>query len=139
MKVLVWLHVACMFIGFAGLVSNDLLLWAVSRERASTVTREVVRRVGAIGVLGRILVVVGIAIGLLLARPFGYAAFWLIATYVLVGLSIVLGAAAYEPLKKRFLDSTGDSTPRQRNFLISVVFVNSVLWVAVIWLMLAKP
>ncbi|MFC0572457.1 hypothetical protein ACFFG2_04630 [Paraburkholderia solisilvae] len=128
-----------MFIGFAGLVSNDLLLWAVSRERASTVTREVVRRVGAIGVLGRILVVVGIAIGLLLARPFGYAAFWLIATYVLVGLSIVLGAAAYEPLKKRFLDSTGDSTPRQRNFLISVVFVNSVLWVAVIWLMLAKP
>jgi hypothetical protein len=140
MQTLVWIHVSSMFIGFAALVSQDFLFWILAFRADAQFAIETIRRSGPVGVLGKVLILVGVAVGLYLASSFGYTSSWLVWSYILTALSIVLGATASEPLKKRLLaDPASLISPRGRKYLFGVILLNSVIWIMILWLMLAKP
>lgn len=144
--ILVWLHVVAVFMGFAAVISSDLTLFLASQVRNSESARALVNATAWIGNVGKALIITGILVGLYLVHNFGFAfgAGWLLWTYALTVLSIVLGAAAFDPLKKRVLHNAIDDAARRgvaarSRFPMIVLIINPLCWVAILWLMIAKP
>ena len=50
---------------------------------------------------GRALILLGIITGLVLARQFGFTAPWFVGSYVLVGITVILGATLIDPFRRR--------------------------------------
>lgn len=143
MLIVIWLHIATMVMGFAALISHDLVLLMASKIPPPESAKSMVRSTAWIGNVGKILVVIGIILGLQMARSFGLTSGWLLWTYALTAISILLGAAAFEPLKKQILMRVIDDRAAQKfeatNFPHIVLLVNPVLWIVILWLMVAKP
>lgn len=144
MIAIVWLHVACMVLGFAILIAHDGVLIACARSSSAEFVSMVLRATATAGHAGKILVVVGLVAGLYLAAPYGYGAAWLVGSYVLVGATMAFGARVLDPLRGRLHAAAirGDrdvAALRPGKWPLAVLYINSLCWAGVIWLMVAKP
>src|SRR5258708_24401314 len=144
MTMLIWLHVACMFVGFSTLVAADAVVIFASLIRDSASLRSLIGASNPLGNTGKVATLFGIAVGLHLAYPYGYGSLWLVLSYVLVGLTIAFGIFIIDPFKRRLVAaaSEGDAAlaqGRRSPGPPAILFINTACWIAILWLMLAKP
>jgi hypothetical protein len=133
-----------MVVGFAALIAYDTVLIVSSKSKSADFIKSALRMSAPAGLAGKIIVILGILSGLHLAAKFGFGATWLIGSYVLVAIAIILGAAVLDPIRKRLLVAATEGDARVAAFHlgsvpIAVMYINTLCWAAVIWLMLAKP
>ncbi len=91
--------------------------------------------------LGGVAAGLGILVGLMPARPFGYTAPWLIGAYLLTALAALLGTMVEAPWARRIAASDEaalDVVRRERVSFVAAV-VGLFAWLAILWLMIAKP
>lgn len=142
--IIIWFHVATMMLGFAALTAYDLVFVISSNSKSSEFIKTALRLSKPTGLAGKIMVIAGVLSGLHLAAPFGYGSAWLIGAYLLVAIAVILGVAILDPGRKRLLLAAragdGDVTGFHLGVLpVAVLYVNSLCWAGVIWLMIAKP
>lgn len=142
-SILLILHITGMVLGFAMLAAYATICHVAARSSSSEFVKSAFQAVSKLDLIGRITIIAGIIAGLLIARPFGYAAPWLLGAYLLMGLAIANGAAALEPFKRRLLAAAMNHTDfralsRSRIPACCAIF-NAVLWTTSIWLMVTKP
>lgn len=150
---LLWkfLHIATMFFAVALAVSGEIVVRHVAGSRDVRAIRVVVRRVRPLsGNVATALFIAGLAFGILAAlsgqidllRP------WLLASYAVFALAIVVGAAVTDPWMARLealSASSGDEPSDEllaliadRRALIATV-VLMLLMVVLVFLMVVKP
>ncbi len=143
MSVLVFLHVTAMVLGFTMLISYGAVCHIVARSNHAEFARLAFKAVGKLDVAGRIAIILGIILGLVVARPFGYGSNWLLASYVLMALAILNGALILEPFQKRMMAAAVAGTtpllPQRSNVALYANIAGFFFWTASIWLMIAKP
>lgn len=144
MIAILWLHIASMTLGFAALVAYDMVFIVSSRSKSADFIKNALRLSVPAGIAGKMLVIAGVLSGLHLAAPFGYGSAWLIGSYVLVAIAVILGVAILDPGRKRLLLAARAGDNQVAMFRlgvapVAVLYINSLCWAGVIWLMVAKP
>ncbi|MBB5607051.1 MULTISPECIES: DUF2269 family protein [unclassified Janthinobacterium] len=144
MSVLLFLHVTALVLGFAMLIAYGTVCHVVARSNHAEFARLAFKAVGELDLAGRLLIIAGLILGLLLARPFGYDAPWLLASDVLMALAILNGALILEPFQKRLMAAAVAGTtpllpPQRSNLALYANIAGFFFWTASIWLMIAKP
>jgi len=143
MSVLLFLHITALVLGFAMLIAYGTVCHVVARSNHAEFARLAFKAVGKLDLAGRLLIIAGLILGLLLARPFGYGAPWLLASYVLMALAILNGALILEPFQKRLMAAAVAGTtpllPQRSNLALYANIAGFFFWTASIWLMIAKP
>jgi hypothetical protein len=145
MIALVCLHVTAMTLGFTVLATDTAVFLAMSRTANATLINSIVCGGSLCLPVGRCLVLIGVVTGLFLARPFSFAAPWLIGSYVLVTIAAVLGKGLLEPYRRQVLiaaqraDQEGLSALGRARWPTVVEFINRVIWTIAIGLMYFKP
>ena len=152
MSILKFAHIALIFLAFALVWATDLLFYQAAR-------REDVRGLVTIARYGRTLIpvgivcfFVGIGFGLLnvFVGRFNVFAPWLLITYGLVALMIVLGIFVETPIFERMAKraeeeaDAAEPSPELRRMMSDtrpLVFlgISVALWIAVIYVMVMKP
>jgi len=141
---IVWLHVVSMVLGFAALVAYDAVLIMAAKSRSAAFIKTTLDGTALVGLVGKLLVVIGVLAGVHLAGRFGYGATWLVGSYGLVAISIFLGAAVLDPIRKRLVAAATAGDAQVASFRlgsvpITVLYISSLCWAGAIGLMLAKP
>ena len=144
MMMIVWLHVVSMVLGFAALVAYDAVLIMAAKSRSAAFIKTTLDGTALVGLVGKLLVVIGVLAGVHLAGRFGYGATWLVGSYGLVAISIFLGAAVLDPIRKRLVAAATAGDAQVASFRlgsvpITVLYISSLCWAGAIGLMLAKP
>lgn len=141
MSVLLFLHITALVLGFSMLIAYGTVCHVVARSKHAEFVRLAFKAVGKLDLAGRLFVILGLILGLVLARPFGYGASWLLASYVLMALAILNGALILEPFQKRLLAAAvaGTALPQRSNLALYANLAGCFFWTVSIWLMVAKP
>jgi len=144
MMAIVWLHVVSMVLGFAALVAYDAVLIVAAKSKSAEFIQQALNSTAPAGLAGKILVIIGLLAGVHLAGKFGYGATWLVGSYVLMALSMFLGAVVLDPIRKRLLVAAVAGDRQIAEFRLGsvpliVLYISSLCWAIVIGLMLAKP
>ena len=141
MVALIWLHVAAMFVAFAIFVGGGAMVRLVAYRGSAAAVRELIAAVDPMFRVGGLAAAIGVVAGLILARNFGYGAPWLIGAYILTALAAGLGNAIDATWANRLAaadDQRFESVRRERIPALSGA-LGAVFWLAVLWLMIAKP
>jgi hypothetical protein len=145
MAVLLYLHITLMILGFLMLGAYSTVCHAATRLADGAAIIPIFRSVAGLAPAGRVCVIAGLLTGLILARPYGYAAAWLLASYALMIASIGVGAALLEPFQKRLLSAAADPDPaplqrlRHSKIPLYASLTNGLVLALFCWLMFAKP
>lgn len=147
-----FLHIAFMFAGVALFIGGGTINEQIQKGRDVRAIRGVMAAEGRVMPVAGGVMVAGLIFGFITAIASGYSltAPWLLITYALVLGIILIGALYHGPQGQRLEKAAAaspDSEPSQElNALIAgtsrarlVNFVDSVLWVAVIFTMVVKP
>jgi uncharacterized membrane protein SirB2 len=150
MLALKFLHILTMFATVTLFVGGEVILTAVARTRDVGALRRVAAITKRTDGLGILLLLVGVALGILTAvtGQFDLTAPWLIIAYVLVGILIATGIFYFAPQTKRLaeaLEASGDRfSPELAQLLdprreMVVLVLDVALWSALIYVMVVKP
>jgi hypothetical protein len=142
MSILLFLHITLMILGFLMLGAYAVVCHAAARLANGPAIHTLFRSTGKLTQVGRLFVVAGLVIGLVLAQPYGYGAPWLVMAYVLIIVSMGIGAGVLEPFQKRLLDATDQKTLdrlRESRLPLYAILSKGVLLAAFFWVMFAKP
>ncbi len=90
---------------------------------------------------GGVFVGIGVVSGLALAHTYGYASGWLVLSYVLSAIAALVGILIDEPWSRRLAAADPQTLPLVRGALLPRLAapLGIALWLAVLWLMIAKP
>ena len=138
---LTWLHVAAMFVAFTLLPGlGTLLRILAARVDALTARRAIPALLPLFGI-GGAFATIGICAGLALAAGFGYGHLWLVGAYVLTAFTAFLGIAVDAPWGRRLALADDATFERVRTEAIPMAagYLGVAGWLAILWLMLAKP
>lgn len=141
MRMLVFTHVLFTTVGYVGLIAvSAYALMLVQSDNTSIVRYGIAAWRKAARVFGPLLAV-GVAIGIGLATASGVSltSSWLIATYVLIAVAIAAQAAIMIPwqLRTNVLLEAGRLPPRSP--LVVVLVALSLIYTAIVWLMVTRP
>jgi hypothetical protein len=143
MPQLLILHICCMALGFVLLLVHGFASHRAAYLPQPEMVVQSLRKVAWMGLAGRAGVLVGLALGLVLAHPYGYTATWLLGAYAATFLSMVIGVAGLEPFQKQLMSAAWScedlSAFRQSRRTLYASLGNGALWVVIVWLMVSKP
>ena len=152
MPILKFAHIAAMFSSFLLLWATDLLFWQAARRGDVPGLRTIGRYGARIVPIGVVLFFVGIGFGVVNAVVGGWnlLAPWLLITYALVAVMLVMGLFIETPMLDRLAakaNEEADATepsPELRQLMadrrpILYDAISFVIWIAVIYVMVVKP
>jgi len=147
-----FLHIACMFGAVALIVGGGVINGLIQRGKDVRAIRSVIAAEGRVAPVAGVLMVAGIIFGFVtaIAADFDLTAPWLLISYALVLAIILIGALYHGPQGKKLDEAAAaspDSGPSSelltviggtgRNRLVNVA--DSLLWLALIFVMVVKP
>jgi uncharacterized membrane protein len=147
------LHVVSMFVMVAGFIGVEVFYAAAMRRRdvrATAFVQRALEKTG-FGVLAMIALLAGIVFGVLTAATggFDFTAGWLLVTYALLAVFLVNAVVAGQPVVeagkaaieaeegRASVDEVAESLPVGRATYL--VLANSVIFIAIVLLMVLKP
>jgi len=150
MNVMLFLHVLAMFIGFALTTGPGIFLSIVIENGDVGVVRAATRVNRRLSVIGGISTLVGLVLGFGVAGEAGYSmtATWLVATYTLVVILLVLAFGVLMPYVARLsaaADASGAQPSAEMQALLSSPApriagpLAGLCWIGIIAMMVLKP
>jgi H+/Cl- antiporter ClcA len=139
---LLWLHVAAMMIAFAGLpIAGIIFRVIVVYVDEQSMLQMLATAFGRVFAADGISVGVGVVSGLFLAHTYGYTSSWLVLSYVLSAIAALIGILIDETWSKRLAAADRQNLPLVRSAALPRLAapVGIVLWLSILWLMVAKP
>jgi hypothetical protein len=139
---LLWLHVGAMMLAFAGLpIAGIIFRVIVQHVDEQRIFQMLATAFGRIFAAGGVSVGIGVVSGLLLAHTYGYAAGWLVLSYVLSTMAALIGILIDEPWSRRLASADRQNLPLVRGALLPRLAapLGIALWLSILWLMITKP
>jgi hypothetical protein len=141
MSLLIWLHVAAMIVAITIFVGAGVAVRTIAMRADPATTRAVIGMTAPLFRIGGIAVGVGIIAGLVLARTYGFLAPWLIGAYLLTIVAAGLGNGVEARWAQRLAASDDASFEAIRHERLAAISgpLGYAVWLAILWLMIAKP
>jgi hypothetical protein len=139
---LLWLHIGAMMIAFAALpIAGIIFRVIVVHVNEQRVFQLLATAFSHVFAGGGVSVGIGVVSGLVLAYTYGYASGWLVLAYVLSAMTALVGILIDEPWSRRLAAADPQTLPLVRSAPLPRLApaIGIVLWLSVLWLMIAKP
>jgi len=140
--VLLWSHVALMMVAFGASPLGRLgLRYLLSRTPQPYFAVSTIESFKIIFLLGGITVTAGVCAGLVLGWDGGFSQLWLAASIALIVIAGLGGVTIEDRWLRRLGRAKDDSFTailHERTPLLAAL-VSPVLWLCILWLMIAKP
>jgi UDP-N-acetylmuramyl pentapeptide phosphotransferase/UDP-N-acetylglucosamine-1-phosphate transferase len=140
--VLVWVHVCLMMVAFGasplGRIGLRYLLSGVSEPQSA---QALLRGFSGIFLAGGLAVTAGVCVGLVLAWDTGLTQRWVVASIALIVIAGIGGVAIENRWVNRLSRAEGDAFGAILNEKMPLLaaLASPVLWLCILWLMIAKP
>jgi uncharacterized membrane protein len=145
------LHIVCVVFAFGLTAGVGIFLGAIAQSGDVRTIRTAARAARPLFLVGSILLVLGILFGFGTASMAGYSlgSHWLLSTYVLVALLLIITGAIHAPWSARLARAAAASPDDQPSaelrallgdrFAAAAGPATGALWIAIILMMVAKP